>query len=119
MYEHITQADLSELLKLEPGVFLSLYMPMARSFPDQEQNKVRYRNLLRELRGQLESDAEAAQLSQLEPFDALMQDDDLWRSPRDGLAVIGGEGVFRVFSLYQRVEEQVRVAERPYLKPLL
>src|SRR5690554_4902738 len=32
MYDHITQADLSELLKLQGKIFLSLYMPMARSF---------------------------------------------------------------------------------------
>lgn len=119
MYQHITQSDLSELLKLQGQTFLSLYMPMARSFPDQEQNKVRYRNLLRELRGQLESDSDPEQLALLEPFDALMNDDDLWRSPRDGLAVIGGDGLFKVFSLYQTVEEQVRVGHQPYLKPLL
>lgn len=120
MYDHITQADLSELLKLQGKIFLSLYMPMARSFPDQEQNRVRYRNLLRQLRDQLESCSSAsADPALLEPFDALLQDDDLWGKPRDGLAVIGGEGLFKVFSLHQTVEEDVRIDRQPYLKPLL
>lgn len=119
MYQHITQSDLSELLKLQSQTFVSLYMPMARSFPDQEQNKVRYKNLLRELRGQLERDNDPAQAALLEPFEALMHDDSLWRSPREGLAVIGGDGLFKVFSLFQTLEEQVRVDRQPYLKPLL
>ena len=100
MYEHITQADLSELLKLQDGIYLSLYMPVARTFPDQEQNRTRYRNLLRRLREQLAGYCNgSADPALLEPFDALSQDDDLWDKPRDGLAVVGGAGLFRVFSL--------------------
>ena len=116
MYQHITQADLAELFKLQDQTFLSLYMPMARSFPDQEQNRVRYKNLLRQLHDQADAEVDQALLK---PFDELMHDDDLWRSPRDGLAVIGGDGLFKVFSLFQGVEECVRVDRQPYLKPLL
>ncbi|MFA5678570.1 MAG: hypothetical protein WC953_09220 [Pseudomonas sp.] len=119
MYQHITPADLPELLKLQGQTFLSLYMPMARSFPDQEQNRVRYKNLLRELRRQLDGDSDPARLAMLEPFEALLHDDAVWASPRDGLAVIGGDGVFKVFSLYQAVEEQVRVGHQLYIQPLL
>lgn len=119
MYEHITQSDLSELLKLQGQPYLSLYMPMARSFPDQEQNPVRYRNLLRKLRDQVENGSANADPALLEPFDALLHEDELWRSPRDGLAVIGGSGVFKVYSLHQPVEELVRVDQQPCLKPLM
>lgn len=119
MYDHITQTHLTQLLKLEGSLFLSLYMPMARSFPDQEQNPVRYRNLLRKLRERAEAHGDAVDPALLEPFEALVHDDDLWRSPRNGLAVIGGEGVFKVFSLHQTVEECVCIDHQPYLKPLL
>lgn len=119
MYNHITRAELSELLKLNGQTYLSLYMPMARSFPDQEQNPVRYRNLVRQLREQLGNDKEAGQEALLEPFEKLLHDDTLWRSPRDGLAVLGGGGVFKVYSLYQPVEERIQIDQQPYLKPLL
>lgn len=119
MYNHITRAELSELLKLNGQTYLSLYMPMARSFPDQEQNPVRYRNLLRQLREQLGSNGGAGQEALLEPFEQLLHDDTLWRNPRDGLVVLGGEGVFKVYSLYQPVEERVQIDQQPYLKPLL
>ncbi len=120
MYEHITQAGLSELLKLQDRLYLSLYMPVARSFPDQEQNRIRYRNLLRQLHEQLtECSSTHADPALLEPFDALLHEDDLWAKPRDGLAVIGGDGLFKVFSLHQTVEECARIDQQPYLKPLL
>lgn len=120
MYEHITQSALSELLKLQGHTFLSLYMPMERTFPGREQNPIRYRNLLRQLREHLDlSTGAAGQHSLLEPFEALLSDDRLWNSPRSGLAVIGGDNLFRVFSLHQSVPEQVRVDRQPYLKPLL
>lgn len=119
MYDHITQADLTQLLTLEDGLFLSLYMPMARSFPDQEQNRVRYRNLLRQLRERFERHPAATDTNLLGPFEALVHDDDLWQNPRDGLAVIGGDGFFKVFSLHQTVAEEVCIDQQPYLKPLM
>lgn len=119
MYDHITQADLTQLLTLEDGLFLSLYMPMARSFPDQEQNRVRYRNLLRQLRERFERHPAATDTNLLGPFEALVHDDDLWQNPRDGLAVIGGDGFFKVFSLHQTVAEEVCIDQQPYLEPLM
>lgn len=119
MYNHITRAELSELLRLSGQTWLSLYMPMARSFPDQEQNPVRYRNLLRQLREQLAGSDVAGQEALLEPFEQLLHDETLWRNPRDGLAVLAGDGIFKVYSLYQPVEERVQIDQQPYLKPLL
>jgi len=120
MYEHITQSALSELLKQQGHTFLSLYMPMERTFPGREQNPIRYRNLLRQLREQLDlASGAAAPHNLLEPFEALLGDDRLWNSPRSGLAIVGSDNLFQVFSLHQPVTEQVRVDRQPYLKPLL
>lgn len=119
MYDHITPSELSDLVKLHGQTYLSLYMPMARSFPDQEQNPVRYRNLLRQLREQLGNGNDTNHQALLEPFEKLLQDDTLWRNPRDGLAVIGGDELFKVYSLHQSVEERVQIDQQPYLKPLL
>src|SRR5690606_6205112 len=109
MYEHITRATLAELLKLQGQTFVSLYMPMERTFPEREQNKVRYKNLLRLLRGQLEGGTATAEQALLQQFEGLLNDDELWTAPRSGLAVLGSEDLFKVFSLYQSVEERIRV----------
>ena len=119
MYQHITRAALAELLKLQGQTFVSLYMPMERTFPEREQNKVRYKNLVRQLREQLEGGAAAAEHTLLQQFEALLNEDDLWNTPRSGLAVLAGEDLFKVFSLHQGVEERIRVDRQPYLQPLL
>lgn len=119
MYEHITRAALAELLKLQGQTFVSLYMPMERTFPEREQNKVRFKNLLRQLREHLEGATAPTEHKLLQQFEALLNEDELWNTPRSGLAVLGSENLFKVFSLHQVVEERVRVDRQPYLQPLL
>src|SRR5690606_35307536 len=119
MYEHITRAALTELLKLQGQTFVSLYMPMERTFPEREQNNVRYRNLLRQLREQMDGATAPTEQKLLQQFEALLNEDELWNSPRSGLAVLGSEDLFRVFSLHHVEEERNRVDRPPYLQPLL
>ena len=42
-----------ELLERKSPVMISLYMPTYRTSPDREQNEVRYRNLVDEVRSQV------------------------------------------------------------------
>lgn len=99
MSERISRNTLNELIKMEKQICLSLYMPTHRSFPEREQDPIRYKNMLRELRDRLHAqhpEAEAATL--LKPFEALLDDHDFWIYQRDGIAVLGGrtllQGVF-------------------------
>lgn len=119
MHKHISQSILTDLLKWEGQTCLSLYMPMERSFPDREQNPVRFKNLLRLLNEQLGDDANAQSRQLMPQFEALLNDAELWNKPRGGLAVLAGGDQFRVFVLHQSVPEQVRVDRQPYLQPLL
>ena len=45
---------LQPLLGEHTGPCLSLYQPTYRQFPDSQQNRVRYKNLVRELKGVVE-----------------------------------------------------------------
>ncbi|MEH6387718.1 MAG: hypothetical protein V7772_07580 [Pseudomonas profundi] len=120
MSERISRETLNELIKMEKQTCLSLYMPTHRSFPEREQDPIRYKNMLRELRERLQAqhpEADAAAL--MKPFEALLDDHDFWIYQRDGIAVLCGENFFRVFSLQQTVPEYVIVNSHPYLKPLL
>lgn len=120
MNDPITRDTLTDLVKLDEQICLSVYMPTHRSVPEREQDPIRYKNLLRELRGALASRyPQADQDALLEPFEALLEDRDFWVYQRDGLAVLGGEHFFRVFALQRRVPEIASVDVRPYLKPLL
>ena len=120
MSEPITRDTLTDLVKLEEQICLSVYMPTHRTVPERDQDPIRYKNLLRELRAKLGTrypDADHDAL--LEPFEALLDDRDFWIYLRDGLAVLGGERFFKVFPLQRRVPEIASVDIHPYLKPLL
>jgi hypothetical protein len=54
----------------------------------------------------------------LEPFAALSHDDAFWNHTREGLAVLGGPSLFRVFRLQRPVAEAAVVADSFHTKPL-
>src|SRR5688572_33327997 len=72
---------------------LSLYQPTYRQFPDSQQNTVRYRNLLRDLRAALKEKHRNADADALmQPFEALAEDTAFWAHPQDGVAVFSAPG---------------------------
>lgn len=120
MSEPIDRTTLDQLLKCPAQVCLSLYMPTYRAFPDSTQNTVRYKNLLGSLREQLSArfpDADHGTL--LAPFERLEEEHEFWLTPRDGLAVLGGEHFFHVHKLTRTVPEQALVSDQPHLAPLM
>jgi hypothetical protein len=117
----IGRQDVAELLAADrPGLCLSVYLPMHRRFPEQQQNVVRYRNLLRRLeqaeaRGNLKQPDEKL----IAPMRALTDDVELWAHPTEGLAVFSAPGFFRAHRLPRSVQEAAIVAETFHIKPLL
>jgi hypothetical protein len=98
---------------------LSLYQPTHRHRPDNEQDPIRFRNLVREMESSLRATIPADQIRLLlEPFEKLSQDSGFWNHTLDGLAVLGARGVFRVFRLQRPVAEMAVVADSFHTKPL-
>lgn len=111
---------LKPLLAEYPAPCLSLCQPTYRAFPESQQNPVRYRNLVRELKtalGQKYPNADAGAL--LEPYERLANDGDFWAHPQDGIAVFGAPGFFHVEKVQRPVPELVVVNNHLYLKPLV
>jgi hypothetical protein len=54
----------------------------------------------------------------LEPFEALAKDREFWNHTLDGLAVLGGLGLFQVFQLQRPVAQLAVVADSFHTKPL-
>jgi hypothetical protein len=99
---------------------LSLYQPTFRAFPDIQQNPIRYRNLLRELKAALEQkypDTPADSL--LERFERLADDRDFWAHPQDGIAVFAAPDFFHLEKLQRSVPELVVVDDHLNLRPLV
>ena len=100
--------------------FLSLYQPTHRSHPENQQDPIRFRNLVKMLAESLAQEFTDRTIPPvLDPFWKLADDADFWNHTYDGLAVLGAPGIFRVYRLSRPVPELAIVAQSFHLKPLL
>ncbi len=99
---------------------LSLYLPTHRTHPDNQQDPIRYKNLMTALEESLLREYDAGQAKALlEPFRTLTDDTGFWSHTWDGLAIFGAADFFQVFKLQQSVPSLAISALSFHLKPLL
>lgn len=99
---------------------ISLYQPTHRHLPENEQDPIRFRNLIKALEESLRQKYATHEIQPLlEPFLALADAHDFWNHTLDGLAVLGAPGMFRVYRLRRPVAELVVVADSFHTKPLM
>lgn len=99
---------------------LSLYQPTHRTHPDNRQDPIRFRNLLKTLAQSLQKTYPAQDARPLlQPFEELAQNHEFWNRTLDGIVVLAAPGLFRVYNLPRPVRELVVVAESFHIKPLL
>ncbi|HET6574439.1 MAG TPA: hypothetical protein VFG68_12600 [Fimbriiglobus sp.] len=116
----LTTALIRALLTSQDAPCVSIYLPTHRSYPDNQQDPIRYRNLVdaaeRSLRAKYPGrDVRAL----LERFRALTADRAFWNHALDGLAVLGSADRFEVVKLPRTAPELGVVADSFHLKPLL
>jgi hypothetical protein len=115
----LTKDMMPELLSVNEGTCVSLYMPTHRTHPDNLQDPILFKNLLKNLKQSLlqkHSESEVATL--LEPFVALENDKEFWRHTLEGLAVLGTFDTFKTIGLPVSIKELTVVANSFYTKPL-
>ncbi|MHB1132195.1 MAG: baeRF3 domain-containing protein [Chloroflexota bacterium] len=114
-----TRAALTELAADQQPPCLSLYQPTHRHHPDNQQDPIRFGNLVRQLEESLRRGYPAAEARQLlRPFEILADDAEFWRHTLDGLAVLSAPGLSRVYTLQRAVPELADVADTFHTKPL-
>lgn len=114
----INHAD--EIFAAHEPPCLSLYQPTHRTHPANQQDPIRFRNLIKALEDSLRqkyTPKESAPL--LAPFRELADDSKFWNHTADGLAVLGARDCFQVFRLQRPVAELAVVADSFHIKPLL
>ena len=94
----LTTESLAELASVHETPCLSLYQQTHRHRPENQLDPIGFRNLVKELETSLRQKypADKTRLI-LRPFEALAQDHVFWDHTLDGLAVLGGPNLFRVF----------------------
>ena len=108
------------ILAERQGPFLSLYQPTHRTFPERQQDSVRFRNLVKKLGDSLREKHPDPDIKPLlAPFHALAEDAEFWNQNFDGLAVLGSPDLFRVYRLQRPISEIAIVADSFHVKPLM
>lgn len=117
--ELLTKEIVQELLSINQAPCISLYMPTHRSHPENLQDVIRFKNLLKELEASLVQKYAANEVKQsLEPFETIIDDENLWNQTIEGLAIFSAKGFFKVIKLQESVKELAMVADSFHTKPL-
>jgi hypothetical protein len=99
---------------------LSLYQPTHRTHPENVQDPIRFRNLVRTLSQSLQQRYPEREIEPLlQPLHALSDDLDFWNHTFDGLAVLVAPEFFRAYKLQRPVPELALVADSFHTKPLM
>jgi hypothetical protein len=98
---------------------ISLYQPTHRHHPGNQQDPIRFKNLVKEVEASLRQKYPAAEVSKLlKPLEELGADAAFWNHTLDGLAVFAAPGLFKVFTTQRTVTEFAVVADNFHTKPL-
>ncbi|HZK28661.1 MAG TPA: hypothetical protein VFD19_00415 [Clostridia bacterium] len=104
----------------EAGPLISLYQSTHRYFPDNKQDPIVFKNLLRDIESSLKQKTDSAFIkSIMQPLHDLRQDLDFWNNALDGLAVLASPTKCIVYKLHIPVKEFAVVANSFHIKPLL
>lgn len=100
---------------------ISIYQPTHRAFTEQQQDIIRFKNLIQRTERQFEESGMKPREIEtlLQPAHALLEDSFFWQRQYDGLAVFIAAGDFHYYRLPFNVEEQLVIARSYYIKPIL
>lgn len=113
--------NLNELLDpRDVGPYVSLYQPTHRQHPDNKQDPILFRNLVKQIEDSLSTQHPKDSVKKiLAPFHALAVDSDFWNHTTEGIAVFGSEDFFRVIRLQRPTAQLAIAADSFHIKPLL
>ncbi len=115
----LTNNMMPELLSVNARVCISLYMPTHRTHPDNLQDPILFKNLVKKLEQSLLQQYSASEATiLLKPFVELANNVEFWKHTLDGLAVLCAAGTFKTIGLPVSTEELTVVADSFHTKPL-
>lgn len=119
LYE-IVQNFPNDIIYEKEGPFISLYQPTHRFRPENKQDVIRHKNLVRTIENSLKEKYRDKELQELmKPFNELAEDKMFWNNTKDGLAVLANKDKCVVYKLKRPVEEVALVGETFHIGPLI
>jgi hypothetical protein len=115
----LNEQAIQETLSAQKSPCLSLYQNTHRKHPDNLQDPIRFRDLIKDLEASLVEKYTPDEVqSFLKPFEDLLRDKEFWGHTLDGLAVLSCPKYFRAFRIPSSVPDLAVVADHFHIKPL-
>ncbi|MBA4299503.1 Peptide chain release factor 1 (eRF1) [Algoriphagus alkaliphilus] len=115
----VNKALLQELLAVAESPCLSLYMPTHRTHPENLQNPVRFKNLMKELETSLLRKYSKDEIEKhLQPLLEITGGDGFWNYTSEGLAIFSSPGYSKAVDLATSPKEMAIVADTFHTKPI-
>ena len=119
MYEIVTDFP-NEFFKTDGKPCISLYQPTFRHGPENQQNTIRFSNLMKEIEQSLSQKYSKKEVEFiLKPLETLLADKPFWEHAGDGIAVFANSEKCIVYRLQRSVKEFAVVANSFHIKPLI
>jgi hypothetical protein len=117
----LSEGTLKMLMGKHREPCISMYLPIHGARPEIQQDRIRLKNQTRQAENLLFlTNVHATEVEDLlEPIQALVDDEQFWLHPSDGLALFRSPDVFAPYHLPSSFRELVVVSTHFYLKPLL
>jgi hypothetical protein len=113
------EEHLSEILAIDQGPCISVYMPTHRSHPENQQDHIKFKNLIKDLEKSLSVKYSNAEVNDLMvPFHELITNEDFWNNNHAGIAVFGAKDFFEIYGLSSLTSELAIAADSFHTKPL-
>lgn len=110
----------TEILGETEGPFISLYQPTHRHRPDNKQDIIRFKNLVKRIEDSLREGCARKEVEKItKPFHVLAEDVLFWNRTLDGLAVLATRDRGVIYKLQRPVKELAVVADSFHVKPLI
>lgn len=119
--DSLDRETLSTLAQHQAWPAVTIHMPTHRTIAEKEQDRIRFKNLLREAEELVrEGDLRTTDVDALlRPACALLEDPAFWRDTADGLAVFLAPDMLSTYKLDSELPESVMVGERFSIRPVL
>lgn len=99
---------------------ISLYQSTHRFSPENKQDPIVFKNLIREIENSLKQKYQKNDLNSImKPFYQIEEEKGFWDNTLDGLAIFANPNKCIVYKLYRPVQELVVVADSFHIKPLI
>jgi release factor family 3 len=118
-YEFVNEFP-HEILKEKEGPLISIYQPTHRHRPENNQDPIRFKNLIQRIENEIKDKYSDIDLDKfMKPFYELLENKVFWNDRLDGLAILANKNKMVIYNLQRTVSELAIVSDNFHIKPLI